>query len=63
MDDRLTDLEIRIAFLEQELREVSDVLRETRDLLDAATAELTQLRDHVVPNEPFDAKAEVPPHY
>lgn len=63
MEERLMQLEIRLAFMEREVQELSEVLRETRDLLDHAQREVKSLREQLNPETPFDLRAEVPPHY
>ena len=66
--DRLTDLEVRMAFLERALGELDDVVREVADQLASTRATLADLRDQV--NRGSDGQGrtnslveERPPHY
>lgn len=63
MEDRVIEVEIRLAYLEHELRELDGVVRETRDLLDRLRREVGELRDRVEPAASRDPDDEVPPHY
>lgn len=66
MEDQITDLQIKVSFLENTVAELDGVVRETRDLLEALMGELHSLREAVAngdPSEKFDPDAEVPPHY
>lgn len=66
MDDQITDLQIKVAFLENNIAELDGVVRETRDLLEGLMQELQSLREAVKSGdstEKFDPDAEVPPHY
>lgn len=66
MEDRVIDLETRLAFQEHTLQQLNDVIVEMRDQLDrlghrlrSAEARLAEV-DPNIPNEPQD---ETPPHY
>lgn len=62
MDDRLMDLEIKVAFQEKQILDLDDVVRTLRDQLDEVRAELERLTEHlrVQSGETVDEK---PPHY
>ncbi|MEK9723775.1 MAG: SlyX family protein [Rhodospirillaceae bacterium] len=66
-DDRLTELETRIAHYEQALADLSDTTRDQWTEIDALRREVTRLRDRVAELErgqPAGAPAdEKPPHY
>ena len=70
MDDaRLTALETNIAFQEQTIHELSDVIHEQRQELDALKAEVRKIAERMTEEEgqPFSADGmppvELPPHY
>jgi len=67
MQDRLTEIEIKIAHMEQSLGELSDVLYRQQSLLDRLELRFNELRQRVSVtadgqenSEPTDEK---PPHY
>ena len=64
MDDRLTPLEERSAWLEHRLTEVEEMLRGAFARVDALEAEVARLKEAQAqdPAEP-GADWEVPPHY
>lgn len=66
--DRITDLEVRMAFLERALQELDDVVREVADELVSTRRALKDLRDQVNSadegtTEPTSLLEERPPHY
>jgi len=67
MQDRLTEIEIKIAHLEDSLTQLSDVIYEQRNLLDKLQQDLHNLRDKVTAGNdgaaPEDPASERPPHY
>lgn len=63
MDERLLEVEIKLAFLEKTVADLDEVLRDTRDALERALRELGTLREQVTPGGKFDPNEEVPPHY
>lgn len=61
-DDRITDLEIKIAFQEHALRELDDVVRGLMDRVDELQALLDEVRaEHRSAMSPLEN--ERPPHY
>lgn len=63
---RLTDVEIRIAFLERSLSQLDDVVRGLADQMDLLRRELRELRETLGTEQvTFRASAldDVPPHY
>ena len=67
MQDRITDIEVKIAHMEQSLTELSDVLYQQQSMLDRMELRFTELRQRVAAiaespenNNPLDEK---PPHY
>lgn len=66
MEDRLMDLEIKVAFVERQIAELDEVVREAVDAMGTLRAELERIRETVKagPVEPNnDLLDEVPPHY
>ena len=67
MEDRLTRVEEKIAYLEQFLGELDGVVRELHDGLAAVRRELGGLREQIErPSEEDDSdglEAQKPPHY
>lgn len=66
--DRITDLEVRMAFLEKTLGDLDDVVRDVADQLASTRAALQELRDQVSRGEdgqarPHNLVEERPPHY
>lgn len=62
MDERLTDLEIKVAFQEHTTLALDDVLRALVDRVDRLERELTALREeHRAAMTPVES--ERPPHY
>ena len=67
MQDRLTEIEIKIAHMEQSLGELSDVLYRQQSLMDRLEVRFNELRQRMAAtaeapenNDPADEK---PPHY
>ena len=67
MQERLTEIEIKLAHMEQTLNELSDVLYRQQGLLDRLEARCEELRHRIETNDggasgmaPEDEK---PPHY
>jgi SlyX protein len=66
MDNRLTEIEIKMAHMEQSLNELSDVLYRQQALLDRLERGYQHLRQRVENSaEPGEAESadEKPPHY
>ena len=67
MQDRLTEIEIKIAHMEQSLGELSDVLYRQQSLLDRLELRFNGLRQRVSVTadgqENSDPTDEKPPHY
>ena len=65
-DERLTDVEIRIAFLERTLTDLDDVVRSLADQMDLIRRELQELRAELSTDRitvSASAADDVPPHY
>ena len=61
-EQRFVELELRYAYLERLVNELSDVVFEQGKTIDALRAELRRLRQHM--DEPSDPIGnEKPPHY
>ena len=67
MQDRLTEIEIKIAHMEQSLGELSDVLYRQQSLMDRLETRFNELRQRVSATaeapENNDPAEEKPPHY
>lgn len=66
--DRITDLEVRMAFLEKTLGDLDGVVREVADQLDSTKMALRELREQVNRGDDGQARPhslvdERPPHY
>lgn len=61
-DDRLLDLEVKLAFIERHLLDLDGVVRQLSDRVDALGRELVELRDQG-PGEKPSLESEKPPHY
>lgn len=59
--DRLTELEIKVAFQEHLLGELDDVLRTMRDQIERLTTRVADLEATAVPSERVEDGR--PPHY
>lgn len=64
-EQRLTDLEVKVAFLERSHEELSEVVRELYSKVALLTSELQRARDAATqPAEPkLTLEDEKPPHY
>lgn len=62
MDDRLTDVEIKLAFAERRIDELDDVVRGMSENLDVLIKEVKRLRRQAEPSDAPPAN-EKPPHY
>jgi uncharacterized coiled-coil protein SlyX len=61
MDDRVMDLEIKVAFLEKHIADLDGVIREMAQQLELLRREVVELRDRSEgPEKPGDER---PPHY
>lgn len=61
---RLEDLEIKVAFVENTIAELDEVVRSFGDQLEKLRDEIRELRETMEPDEEaFDMIAEKPPHY
>jgi uncharacterized coiled-coil protein SlyX len=63
MNERMTKLEIRVAFLEKTLEDLDGVVRDLSNHLDALRREVKYAREESVPSELPPPEGEVPPHY
>jgi uncharacterized coiled-coil protein SlyX len=61
MEQRLVDLEMRYTHIEQQLRELSDVVFEQQKQLERMTKEIGSLRSRL--GDADDDTHERPPHY
>jgi SlyX protein len=63
-DERLVDLEVKLAYQDQLIRELDALVRSFGDRLDKTTRELEQLKQAVrSPETPLGPANEPPPHY
>ena len=63
-DDRIVELEIKLAYQEQLIRELDTLVRTFGDRLDDTVRELKQLKEGVrSPEGPAGPASEKPPHY
>lgn len=67
MESRLTELEIKISFTEDQLEELNKVVYRQQQQIDMLIGEVRTLRDQVVnndqPQEQRNLRDEIPPHY
>ena len=67
MESRLTELEIKISFTEDQLEELNKVVYRQQQQIDMLIGEMRALRDQVVnndqPQEQRSLRDEIPPHY
>jgi SlyX protein len=67
MQDRITEIEIKIAHMEQSLGELSDVLYQQQSLMDRLELRFNELRQRMSATaetpENNDPDSEKPPHY
>ena len=63
-EDRITELEIKLVYQEQLIRELDTLVRSFGDKLDANTRELEKLKQAIrSPENPMGPANEPPPHY
>jgi SlyX protein len=65
-DARLTELEIKLSFAEEQIEALNDTLYRQQRQIDAVLLELRALRTQVAegkPNEPRSLRDDLPPHY
>jgi uncharacterized coiled-coil protein SlyX len=60
MDDRLVDLEIRLAYQDRKIEELDKLVRTFADRLEATERELKELKQAITPQEHANER---PPHY
>ena len=66
MEERLTELEIKISFLEDQVVALNTLLYRQQQQMDLMIGELRGLREqvnHAQPNEARNLRDEIPPHY
>jgi len=67
MESRLTELEIKISFTEDQLEELNKVVYRQQQQIDMLIGEVRALRDQIVnndqPQEQRNLRDEIPPHY
>ena len=66
MEERLTELEIKISFMEDQVDALNTLLYRQRQQMDLMIGELRGLREqvnHAQPNEARNLRDEIPPHY
>jgi len=63
-DERFVDLEIKLAFQEQLIRELDALVRAVRDRLDTTDRDLRELKQAIrSPEVPVGPASDKPPHY
>ncbi|HEY1557192.1 MAG TPA: SlyX family protein [Kofleriaceae bacterium] len=63
-DDRLDELDIKLAFQDKLIAELGALVRQLGERLDKTDRELKQLKDSLAsPELPLGAPTEKPPHY
>jgi uncharacterized coiled-coil protein SlyX len=63
MDERVTELEIKVSYLEKTVEELDDVVRRLNETLSAFTRELKRMRTLEVSERDAPPANEKPPHY
>ena len=64
MEERLTELEIKISFMEDQVDALNTLLYRQQQQMDLMIGELRGLREQVnQPNEAHNLRDEIPPHY
>lgn len=66
MESRLTDLEIKISFNEDQIEELNKVVYRQQQQIDFLTTQLRALREQInnsQPQEQLSLRDEIPPHY
>lgn len=61
--DPIERLEVKLAFLENQVLDLGDVLRELADTVDALRREVKAMQDKVFDDDMPDGGFEKPPHY
>lgn len=63
-DERIEDLEVKLAFQDKLIRELDALVRQFGDRLDETARELKQLKESLrSPENPMGPANEPPPHY
>ena len=66
MSERITNVEVKVAFLENTIAELDEVIRKLADKLERVERELVEVQNHVAGRPErgsTDLADEVPPHY
>jgi len=66
MDERLTELEVKLAFAEDLLETLNATVARQQQEIDALQRQVRQLREQLLaqsPAEPHSLRDEIPPHY
>lgn len=64
MEQRLTDIEIRMEYQDRTIAELNDVLIAQQSQMDAMAADIAKLRNRLEGGDPgFGPANEKPPHY
>lgn len=66
MESRLTELEIKISFNEDQIEELNKIVYQQQRQIELLAAELRNLREQVNNAQPQEARSlrdEIPPHY
>lgn len=66
MDQRITDLEVKLSFAEHQLDELNATVFRQQQAIDALQNELRILRQQMqssVPQEEWSLRDQIPPHY
>lgn len=66
MEERLTELEIKISFSEDQIEELNKLIYQQQRQIELLASELRKLRDQMenpMPQEQRSLRDEIPPHY
>ncbi len=66
MESRITELEIKISFNEDQIEELNKIIYQQQRQIELLAAELRNLRDQVNSARPLEGRSlrdEIPPHY
>lgn len=66
MESRLTELEIKISFNEDQIEELNKIVYQQQRQIELLASEIRNLREQVnnaQPNEQRNLRDEIPPHY
>ena len=64
MEERMTDLEVKIAFVEHHVAQLDELVRKVAGRLDEMQAELASLREQLAEASKLGSpEEEVPPHH